>query len=321
MVLQSVEKVHERPPCRRPLATSTRGEPGASSFCCAKKSAVSNPATCRRRSRCFAKEASSGAARRLPTRPPRRRNLLARGEPQDPLRCCRESTAPASPRSTSSPVAFFALKVKMGSSTGSADVYSSSPAPSKKIPTTSSPALTGAAAPDLSVSTRRPDAIRRFDTDADAPTWRWSKRATVGARPPSAACAETADTPSRERPPRRFLPGSSSGPIIVRAVRRPNPSALESRSGASNDPRSGNEPRLLRGPRTAGSGRYGRGVPGPRPQARPRSRDQGPSRGLRAGRRRSSRASTARRECSPRSTTRRSRRSTGSRNPARSATS
>ena len=80
------------------------------------------------------------------------------------------------------------------------------------------------------------------------------------------------------------------------------------------EPRDANRP--VRDHRRHRRGRDGRGLSRPRHEAQPRRGDQGPARGLRAGRRAASPGSGARRRCSPRSIIPTSRRSTGSRKRA-----
>ncbi len=127
----------------------TRGAVEASSFCSAKSCASDGPRIRRNFSRCFANAAATDGAAGPES-----------GGSGCP--CASHSTwskvsrirIPLSVFSGFRPDALRVLNRTTGASSGSADRYSSEPGPSKKMPTTSSPARIGAARPDGSRHSR-----------------------------------------------------------------------------------------------------------------------------------------------------------------------
>jgi hypothetical protein len=127
-----------------------------------------------------------------------------------------------------------------------------------------------------------PSLPRRGPPSSPSPLLFAGRAPRMRRRPPpppdgESAAARSSCFGTRERITRR---GARDFPAlaIFHSERR-----LESRLGSAHDTRPGHESRFLRGARTARGWRYGRGLSGPRSQARARRRDQGSARGLLSG--------------------------------------
>src|SRR5262245_54360291 len=108
--------------------------------------------------------------------------------------------------SAESLVAFLTLKRTVGNSIGSSERYSSAPVPWKKTPTTSSPAFTRAALPDLHSRVRCPEVRRRSETAEEASSTRSvSNRSIVSASFGSGAAADAVEAAASASAARRTL--------------------------------------------------------------------------------------------------------------------
>ena len=133
------------PPCRLP-SRPRRAAPRARSAAAGRSRARAGPCASARTSRAACGTRPRAAPRARPASAGSGDACASQRSRLNPSR----STTPFSVFSALRPDPFFASKSTTGASTGSTETYSMAPSPSKKRPTTSSPARTGAARPDFS---------------------------------------------------------------------------------------------------------------------------------------------------------------------------
>ena len=170
----------------------------------------------------------------------------------------------------------------------------------------------------------RPEAGSGTASASSRRSSRSSSRSSLRPTRPTAAASSSRSPPARSASwsPGSFSTRSPSAAAAARSPGSPPDRTIESgRIPEGHEPCSRHPSRPLRDPLPARRGRHGRGVSRARHAARSRRRDQGAARRVSAQTPSGSRASSARRACSPRSTIPTSPRSTASRSRRRARSS